>query len=58
MIHKKKFAIIDCDIFYGAIMSSVLFHLAFPVRDIPTTKAYYVDGLGCGLGEKMINRQS
>lgn len=33
-------------------MSSVLFHLAFPVRDIPTTKAYYVDGLGCGLGRE------
>ncbi|MCU0552586.1 MAG: VOC family protein [Leptolyngbya sp. Prado105] len=31
-------------------MNSVLFHLAFPVRDIPTTQAYYVDGLGCGLG--------
>ncbi|MBD1856771.1 MULTISPECIES: VOC family protein [Leptolyngbya] len=33
-------------------MNSVLFHLAFPVRDIPTTKAYYVDGLGCGLGRE------
>lgn len=33
-------------------MTSVLFHLAFPVRDIPTTKAYYVDGLGCGLGRE------
>ncbi|MBW4441119.1 MAG: VOC family protein [Plectolyngbya sp. WJT66-NPBG17] len=33
-------------------MSSVLFHLAFPVRDIPTTKTYYVDGLGCGLGRE------
>lgn len=33
-------------------MSSVLFHLAFPVRDIPTTKSYYVDGLGCGLGRE------
>lgn len=33
-------------------MASVLFHLAFPVRDIPTTKAYYVDGLGCGLGRE------
>ncbi|BAU12817.1 glyoxalase [Leptolyngbya sp. NIES-3755] len=33
-------------------MSSALFHLAFPVRDIPTTKSYYVDGLGCGLGRE------
>nr|WP_058998717.1 VOC family protein [Leptolyngbya sp. NIES-2104] len=33
-------------------MSSVLFHLAFPVRDIPTTKTYYVDGLGCSLGRE------
>lgn len=28
-------------------MSQTLFHLAFPVTDIPQTKAYYVDGLGC-----------
>lgn len=33
-------------------MPSVLFHLAFPVCDIPTTKSYYVDGLGCGLGRE------
>lgn len=33
-------------------MASTLFHLAFPVRDIPTTKQYYVDGLGCGLGRE------
>lgn len=25
----------------------VLFHLAFPVKDIPTTRTFYVDGLGC-----------
>jgi hypothetical protein len=28
-------------------MTQTLFHLAFPVTDIPQTKAYYVDGLGC-----------
>jgi uncharacterized protein len=33
-------------------MTSVVFHLAFPVRDIPTTKSYYIDGLGCGLGRE------
>ncbi len=33
-------------------MSSVLFHLAFPVTDIAQTKAFYVDGLGCGLGRE------
>ncbi len=26
---------------------TVLFHLAFPVSNIPDTKAFYVDGLGC-----------
>lgn len=31
---------------------SVLFHLAFPVADIPTTKAFYVDGLGCQAGRE------
>lgn len=33
-------------------MSKVLFHLAFPVIDIPTTKAFYVDGLGCLAGRE------
>lgn len=33
-------------------MSQILFHLAFPVGDIPTTKQYYVEGLGCGLGRE------
>jgi extradiol dioxygenase family protein len=28
-------------------MNQTIFHLAFPVTDIPQTKAYYVDGLGC-----------
>ncbi|NER83471.1 MAG: glyoxalase [Leptolyngbya sp. SIO1D8] len=32
--------------------TSVLFHLAFPVSDIPTTKAFYVDGLGCEAGRE------
>ncbi|MBE7383423.1 MAG: VOC family protein [Leptolyngbya sp. SIO1E4] len=32
--------------------TSVLFHLAFPVADIPTTKAFYVDGLGCEAGRE------
>lgn len=31
---------------------SVLFHLAFPVADIPTTKRFYVDGLGCAPGRE------
>lgn len=33
----------------------VLFHLAFPVANIPTTKAYYVDGLGCEAGRESPN---
>jgi len=32
--------------------TAVLFHLAFPVADIPTTKAFYVDGLGCEAGRE------
>ncbi len=28
-------------------MTQVLFHLAFPVKDIPSTKKFYIDGLGC-----------
>lgn len=31
---------------------TVLFHLAFPVADIPTTKAFYVEGLGCEAGRE------
>ncbi|ASC70725.1 hypothetical protein XM38_016700 [Halomicronema hongdechloris C2206] len=27
--------------------ASVLFHLAFPVANIPQTKEFYVEGLGC-----------
>lgn len=32
--------------------ASVIFHLAFPVTDIPTTKAFYVNGLGCDSGRE------
>lgn len=34
---------------------TVLFHLAFPVADIPTTKDFYVDGLGCQPGRETPN---
>jgi len=30
----------------------VLFHLSFPVADIPQTKTFYVDGLGCEPGRE------
>ncbi|MEM6519847.1 MAG: VOC family protein [Cyanobacteria bacterium P01_D01_bin.71] len=33
----------------------VLFHLAFPVADVPTTKAFYVEGLGCEAGRESAN---
>ncbi len=33
-------------------MTSTLFHLAFPVRDIPSTKAFYAEGLGCSCGRE------
>jgi extradiol dioxygenase family protein len=33
----------------------VLFHLAFPVADIPTTKTFYVEGLGCDAGRESPN---
>lgn len=36
-------------------MSKVLFHLAFPVVDIASTKAFYVDGLGCLAGRESPN---
>ena len=29
-----------------------LFHLSFPVSDIPQTKAFYADSLGCGVGRE------
>lgn len=33
-------------------MTKILFHLAFPVNDIPSTKAFYIDGLGCLAGRQ------
>jgi extradiol dioxygenase family protein len=33
-------------------MSPVLFHLAFPVNNIPETKAFYANGLGCQAGRE------
>ncbi|XGB39743.1 MAG: VOC family protein [Cyanobacteria bacterium LVE1205-1] len=32
--------------------SAVIFHLAFPVKDLEETKSFYVNGLGCGLGRE------
>ncbi|MEM9009145.1 MAG: VOC family protein [Cyanobacteria bacterium P01_F01_bin.86] len=32
--------------------ASVIFHVAFPVADISTTKAFYVNGLGCESGRE------
>lgn len=29
-----------------------IFHLAFPVTDIPQTKVYYGEGLGCDIGRE------
>jgi hypothetical protein len=36
-------------------MAHTLFHLAFPVSDIAQTKAFYADGLGCGIGRETAN---
>jgi uncharacterized protein len=33
-------------------MNKVLFHLAFPMTDLETTKKFYVEGLGCALGRQ------
>ena len=33
-------------------MTIARFHLAFPVTDIEETKAYYAEGLGCGIGRE------
>jgi uncharacterized protein len=33
-------------------MNQVIFHLAFPITDIPQAKTYYIDGLGCTLGRE------
>ncbi|NJM98683.1 MAG: glyoxalase [Phormidesmis sp. RL_2_1] len=31
---------------------STIFHLSFPVENIPDTKHFYVDGLGCTMGRE------
>jgi uncharacterized protein len=36
-------------------MSSILFHLAFPIQDIDAAKRFYVEGLGCKLGRESAN---
>ncbi|MEO1148104.1 MAG: VOC family protein [Cyanobacteria bacterium J06638_22] len=33
-------------------MASALFHLAFPVSNLPDTEAFYVQGLGCKPGRR------
>lgn len=33
-------------------MANVIFHLAFPIENIPDTKKFYVDGLGCTVGRE------
>ncbi|MEO1210421.1 MAG: VOC family protein [Cyanobacteria bacterium J06638_20] len=33
-------------------MASTLFHLAFPVSNLPDTEAFYVQGLGCKPGRR------
>jgi uncharacterized protein len=33
-------------------MPEVIFHLAFPIENIPDTKKFYVDGLGCTVGRE------
>ncbi|MCS6813658.1 MAG: VOC family protein [Cyanobacteria bacterium] len=33
-------------------MAATLFHLAFPVADIPRTKQFYAEGLGCEVGRE------
>ncbi|MBM0743753.1 glyoxalase [Phormidium sp. CLA17] len=33
-------------------MAHSLFHLAFPVSNIPDTKRFYADGLGCQVGRE------
>lgn len=33
-------------------MGHALFHLAFPIADVPQAKAFYVEGLGCDLGRE------
>ena len=33
-------------------MSTIRFHLAFPVQDLEATRQFYVEGLGCELGRE------
>lgn len=33
-------------------MQQTIFHLAFPVANIAEAKAYYAEGLGCGIGRE------
>ncbi|WP_421655932.1 VOC family protein [Leptothermofonsia sp. ETS-13] len=39
-------------VFVDRYMNQPLFHLAFPVNNIPQTKEFYVDGLGCEMGRE------
>ena len=36
-------------------MTEAIFHLAFPIENIPDTKKFYVDGLGCTVGRETTN---
>ena len=36
-------------------MDRVIFHLAFPIENIPDTKQFYVGGLGCTVGRESAN---
>ena len=36
-------------------MTNPIFHLAFPIENIPDTKKFYVDGLGCTVGREATN---
>jgi uncharacterized protein len=36
-------------------MNKFIFHLAFPIENIPDTKKFYVDGLGCTIGRETAN---
>ncbi len=36
-------------------MNQVIFHLAFPIGNIPQTKQFYVDALGCKAGRESPN---
>jgi uncharacterized protein len=36
-------------------MTDMIFHLAFPIENIPDTKKFYVDGLGCTVGREATN---